>query len=35
LHDRNEHVRTGSFVVTRPASMCDHCMARNKLWAKA
>jgi hypothetical protein len=35
LHDRNEHIRTGSIVFTRPASMCDHCMARNKLWAKA
>lgn len=34
LHDRQEHVRHGSIVFSRPASMCDHCMARNKLWAR-
>ena len=35
LHDRDEHVRHGSIVCSRPASMCDHCMARNKLWARS
>jgi hypothetical protein len=35
LHDRNERIRTGTIVFSRPASMCDHCVARNKLWTKA
>lgn len=35
LQDRAERVRHGSIVYTRPASMCDHCAARNKLWSRA
>lgn len=34
LHDRAERIRQGRSVITRPASMCDHCLARNRLWAK-
>lgn len=34
LHDREEHVRQGIAVFSRPVSMCDHCVARNKLWAR-
>jgi hypothetical protein len=34
LHDRDEQVRQGSIIFSRPASMCDHCLARNKLWAR-
>jgi hypothetical protein len=35
LHDRDEQIRQGMIVFRRPASMCDHCLARNKLWAKS
>jgi len=34
LHDSEEKVRQGFAVFTRPASMCDHCLARNKLWSR-
>jgi hypothetical protein len=34
LQDRGERVRHGSIVISRPASMCDHCAARNKLWSR-
>ncbi|MFN8559890.1 MAG: hypothetical protein U0531_21905 [Dehalococcoidia bacterium] len=34
LHAREEQVRHGIAVFRRPASMCDHCLARNRLWAR-
>jgi hypothetical protein len=34
LQDRDERIRHGAIVFSRPASMCDHCAARNKLWSK-
>ncbi len=35
LQDRDERVRSGTFVLSRPASMCDHCAARNRLWSQS
>lgn len=35
LQDRDERIRHGSISFSRPASMCDHCAARNKLWSRA
>ena len=34
LQTRSERVRDGSITFSRPASMCDHCAARNKLWSR-
>ena len=34
LRDREETVRQGLAVMKRPVSLCDHCAARVKLWAK-
>lgn len=34
LHDRNERIRHGIVTFSRPASMCDHCVIRNKLWSR-
>jgi hypothetical protein len=34
LRDRIESVRQGMLVLKRPVSLCDHCGARLKLWAK-
>lgn len=34
LRDREETVRSGMAVLKRPVSLCDHCGARVKLWAK-
>ena len=34
LHERLARVREGSLAFSQPVSLCDHCAARNKLWAK-
>ncbi len=34
LRDRQETVRQGMGILKRPVSLCDHCGARLKLWAK-
>lgn len=34
LHDRDENVRRGLGSAPRPASLCDHCWARRKLWRR-
>lgn len=34
LRDREESVRQGMSVLKRPVSLCDHCGARVKLWAR-
>jgi hypothetical protein len=34
LHDREETVRRGLSSFSRPASFCDHCLARRKLWSR-
>ncbi len=34
LRDREERIRQGMGAITRPASMCDHCAARLKLWSR-
>ena len=35
LRDREETVRQGMATFKRPVSLCDHCAARIKLWAKS
>src|SRR5579883_708712 len=34
LTDRTETVRQGMASITRPASFCEHCLRRRKLWSK-
>ena len=35
LHDRDENIRRGLGVTARPASLCEHCWSRRKLWSRA
>ena len=34
LHEREESYRQGMATLKRPVSVCDHCAARVKLWAR-
>jgi predicted nucleic acid binding AN1-type Zn finger protein len=34
LHNRDEVVHRGLMSFSRPASFCDHCLARRKLWSR-
>lgn len=34
LHEKMGVFRQGSVAIERPVSLCDHCLARRKLWAR-
>jgi hypothetical protein len=34
LHNRDEVIHRGLVSFSRPASFCDHCLARRKLWSR-
>ena len=34
LHDRDEIIHRGLVKFSRPASFCEHCLARRRLWSK-
>jgi len=34
LHERDQNIRRGPGVTPRPASLCEHCWTRRKLWSK-
>lgn len=34
LHDRDEVIHRGLVSFSRPASFCEHCLARRRLWSR-